>query len=716
MASPASNVSRAHETGPAAASSTGHSPVSHDKPVVDLTAITTRDDFLLELGDTLSGQASVRPVDSISTALQCLTSTKRGQVLVIDTRDLTNVLDDVKQAHSQAPNAVVLVFADTESEKQISTAVKGSNVFAVLPIPIDKRKTNAVLDGAIAEAVAKKTTAVSPAASLEVTIESFQPQHEAASTQPPEREKSKALLWVGLGVAVIALAGGGYWLATQNQRATPTAVSTPKAIPSASGAVIDNTAAQDATLEPNPTVDTSILKGKVDDLLEKARLAMRERRYLEPAGDNALLYYRSAAAADPNNGEAIDGLQRVATVAASRFEESMNSSKYDEAALALANLKAASPNDSRDGGFQLKLTAAQISKALADGNLDRASALVRQAQQSSDIPADQVAKWRADISHRQEDAKIQRLANLVSDRIRDGKLIDPVDDSAKSYVQQLRDFAPSNPTTQHAIRELDSAYLRKAREAASAKNNAEMDRWIAEARAYGVSAAEITALQRDLVSFRQKAMQAEADRLVETARDRIRDGRLTDPEQDSAAYYLTQLQAADPTSPALTQTSRDLAAKLLDRAKASALAGKTTLVDSDLTQAKRWGADPKDILAVQQTPPVAKPAAGPSGSVAAAALTLAQLTAKLKRARYVQPEFPERALTQRIGGSVIVEFIVDTKGNTRDVRIVEATPPGVFDNAATTAVKRWRYEPVIVNGAPVEVPTRMAIRFEQPSR
>src|SRR6185369_12410588 len=96
VASPASNVSQAHETGVAAASSIGHSPVSPDKPVVDLTAITTRDDFLLELGDTLNGQASVRPVDSISTALQCLTSTKRGQVLVIDTRDLTNVLDDVK--------------------------------------------------------------------------------------------------------------------------------------------------------------------------------------------------------------------------------------------------------------------------------------------------------------------------------------------------------------------------------------------------------------------------------------------------------------------------------------------------------------------------------------------------------------------------------------------------------------------------------------------
>ena len=38
---------------------------------------------------------------------------------------------------------------------------------------------------------------------------------------------------------------------------------------------------------------------------------MRERRYTEPAVNSALLYYRSAAQADPGNGEALDGLYRL---------------------------------------------------------------------------------------------------------------------------------------------------------------------------------------------------------------------------------------------------------------------------------------------------------------------------------------------------------------------------------------------------------------------
>jgi protein TonB len=643
-------------------------------------------------------------------------------VLVVDTRDLMDVRADVEQAHTQAAHAVVLVFAATETEKQVSAAVKGSNVFAVLPIPIDKRKTGAVLDAAMTDAVTRKATA-RPSASQGMSVESFQPRLDSgSSSQPPEEEKSRAPVFIGVGLAVAALAGGGYYFLNNTKHATPAPAATAAktAAPAPAAAASDNAATADTSLGPAPSVDMSIVKGKVDDLLEKARLAMRERRYLEPAGDNALLYYRSAGAADPTNGEAKDGLQRVATVAAARFDDSMNANKYDEASLALANLKVAAPDDPRNGAFELKLFNAQVARALADGNVDRAAALLRQAQGSPNIPADQLAKAKTDIARHQDDAKVQRLSALVSDRIRDGKLVDPPEDSAKTYVQQLHDLAASNPNTQRAVRELNAAYLRKAREAANAKNTSESDRWVAEARAGGVSAADIGAFQRDLVNVRQKAAQQEADRLGLAVRDRTRDGRLTDPVNDSASYYLTQLQSNDPTNASFGQLSHDLANKLVERARASAAAGKTALVEPDLTLARHWGADPKDIQAIQQQAQsrIPQPTTGGGNRAAGAAsgLTPSQLAQNLKRTKYTPPEFPAKALAQRIGGTVTVEYVVDTSGNPRDVRVVEATPPGVFDKAATSAVKHWHYEPVIANGAPVEVPVRTAIRFELPSQ
>jgi len=312
---------------------------------------------------------------------------------------------------------------------------------------------------------------------------------------------------------------------------------------------------------------------------------------------------------------------------------------------------------------------------------------------------------------------VQRIAGLVTDRIRDGRLLDPSDDSAKLYMQQLHDAAPSNSTTQRLQRELIAAYMRKAREAAIANRASEVDRFVSEAKAGGASASEINSFQKELSNAKQKAINAESDRLASLARDRIRDGRLTDPAQDSAVYYITQIQSSDSTNASIAPLSRDLAAKLIERARTAAQAGKPGgQIDGDLTQAKRWGADPKDVLAVQQIQNAPKGGGGSSAARAAqsAGVNPASLAASLKRTRYTPPEFPAKALSQHVNGSVTVEYTVDTNGDPRDVRVIEATPPGVFDKAAMAAVKRWHYDPVIANGAPVEVPVRTSIRFELP--
>jgi TonB family protein len=668
------------------------------QPAADITAVTTHDDFLLELGQTLGGQAAVRPVDTLEAALESMVGSKRGQVLAIDARDVRNVRAAVDTASAKAPRAVVLVFAEVAAEKQLGASLKGSKVFAVLPTPIDARKTQAVVEGAIADALANKaaasaTAAPPPAAGADLSIGAFRPAAAPAPGQSSRGATSRRL-FLALAAAAVALAvaGGAWWYFTRGGAAAPAPA---KVVAPPTAAPADNTVTA-------PAADTAIVQGKVDELLEKARLAMHERRFTEPAGDNALLYYRSAVAADARNAEARDGLGRVAAVLAGRFDEALSGARFDEAALMLANFKAATPADPRVGAFELKLYSAQIAKALSDGNLERAAALVHQAQQSSSIPAEQISRWRSDVSRRQEDAKVQHLAGLVDDRIHDGRLIE-ADDSAKTYLQQLLAVAPASVTTQRATHELSTAYLHKAREAALAKNSAEEERWLGEARAIGMKPAEIAAFEHEVAGARQKATQAESERLVQTARDRLRDGRLTDPPQDSAAYYLTQAQSTDPTSTSVADAGRELAQQLLARARAAIGAGKSA--DADIALARHWGADPQDLLAVQQLQSQPK---------AAAATDLAALAANLKRVRAVPPDYPQSALSQRISGSVTLEYTVDTRGETRDVHVIEASPPGVFDQAAISAVKHWRYVPMIVNGSAVEVPVKARVRFELP--
>jgi TonB family protein len=702
----ASAVSRSSRNPAAATPASAAGAPASAQPAVDVTAITTRDDFLLELGQALAGQASIRPVDSVAVALESLgTPARRGQVLIIDALHANEVRPAVDAVQGRAPHAVILVFAPGPLERQVAAAVKGSKVFAVLPSsPVDPRKTHAVFAGVIEEAAARRMPAApAPAQAVEAEFE-LESTRGAEALKVPGMSggKGRILMIAGALVAVAALATGA-WFLTRGNGAAPVPAPAAPAQEAAPPAAAPAEAPQ-AALPPAPSADLSIVHGKVDELLEKARLAIRERRYTEPAGENALLYYRSAVAADAANGEARDGLQRVAGVLAGRFDESLNAGHLEEAAQNFANFKAAVPDDRRVAELGARLANAQITKAVAELNLERAAALLKQAQQSGLLTAEQFARWKSELARRQDDARMQRLAVLVEDRIHEGKLVEPADDSARYYLRQLLSSYASSPSTARAQRNLVSAYMRKAREAAIARNGAESDRWLNEVRAAGVSAADISAFQHDLAGAQAKAARAEGDRLAQLARERVRDGRLTDPAQDSAAYYLTQLQSADPENAALATVSRELAKLLLERARAAVQAGKSA--DQDLAQAHRFGADVRDIQAVQQ----------PGSSRAGANVDPATLAASLRPVKSVPPEYPQSALAKGVSGSVLLSFTVDAKGNTNDVQVLQSTPAGVFDRAAVSAVRRWKYAPVMVNGAAVEVPTKTLVRFELPKQ
>lgn len=713
MANPASSGPRNLESGNPGSSA--ETPSASQRPTVDLTALTDRDDFLLELGEALGGQASVNPVDSIDTAVGQLAGSKRGQMLVIDARSTRDVRADVQRATQQAPNAVVVVFAETESEKQVASAVKGTAVFAVLTIPIEGPKTTAVLDAAIADAVSRSATARNAggertSAPGTVTLDAFRPSMSYSPAKEPEEPAGgpKWLLWAGLGLAVVALAAGGAWFFTHGKTMSGPGAAASGTIASHAGA-----ASESAAVLPQPAVDTSIVAGQVDDLLEKARRAMRDRRYTAPTGDNALVYYRSALAADPTSGEAKDGLRRVGDVLISRFNDAMSGAHYTDAALALATLKLADPTDSHLAPFQLQLSTAEISKAFAEGNADRAAALVHQVEQSGAAPAAQLASWRAQLSRLQQTDKVQSLATLVLDRIRSDELTSPAGDSAETYLGQLRAAAPSAPATARAANALIAAFFAKARENALAGDTADEGRWLTGARANGASAADVAEFQRQLASAQAKAAHAKSEGLVSLVRQRLSSGALTSPAGDSAADYLQQLEQSRPTGSAqaaAAQARSTLAAALIARARSEMRSGETAQANGDLAAATTWGASAAAVAAVQRLS-----SASQAKARAAQGPDLQALAAQLQRTRYVSPEYPDAALSNRVSGTVTVQYVVDKKGYTKDVEVIQSTPKGTFDRAATEAIRRWRYRPAKYNGQPVEVPVRTRIRFELPN-
>jgi protein TonB len=80
------------------------------------------------------------------------------------------------------------------------------------------------------------------------------------------------------------------------------------------------------------------------------------------------------------------------------------------------------------------------------------------------------------------------------------------------------------------------------------------------------------------------------------------------------------------------------------------------------------------------------------------------------------PFYPRTARVRRKEGYVEVEFTVDKEGGVRDIRVIAANPPGLFERAAKRAISRWKFEPHRVGGEAMAVRARQRVEFKLRSK
>jgi TonB family protein len=67
---------------------------------------------------------------------------------------------------------------------------------------------------------------------------------------------------------------------------------------------------------------------------------------------------------------------------------------------------------------------------------------------------------------------------------------------------------------------------------------------------------------------------------------------------------------------------------------------------------------------------------------------------------------------RKASGFVIVKFDIGENGHVGNVAVVESTPPGIFDDAALAAVRKWVYEPRRENGVAVNSQAKARLVFD----
>ena len=78
----------------------------------------------------------------------------------------------------------------------------------------------------------------------------------------------------------------------------------------------------------------------------------------------------------------------------------------------------------------------------------------------------------------------------------------------------------------------------------------------------------------------------------------------------------------------------------------------------------------------------------------------------------IQPQYPTDARRRGVEGHLKLMVKIDDLGRVLEAEVLEATPPGVFDEAALAAFKNARFLPALRQGTPVRFQAYMRIEFK----
>jgi len=614
-------------------------------------------DLWAQLGPMLESTVAMRHADSLSSAAAMLKPGTRT-ILLADLRGLSP--DDFAPIAGSAHNPVVIAIRDNASAGMVDQLMLEGSIHALVDAPVEQ---------------AAIMRAVNDAARISSTAEALSAVTAPSSANSGGEEKSgKPMgLIIGAVVGVLALAGAGWYFTKGSKSAETAATETDAAAPAAA-----------------PAAKAGQPAASLDEVLEKARLAMDERRYIEPNKNNALEYFRQVLVLEPGNAEATEGLKRLGGLLIARARTALDERRFDNALAELEAARSIDPNDQRLVEVDTRLDSmraqsalAQIQATLAAQNFDRAATLLEAAQKDALLPPAQIAQLSKELDGKRRSVTISRLVASAEARLAGGRLVTPNDESAKDAIQALREAGASTELVSRLNADLNQRLLASARDAAARGDQNAVAANLAAAKENGVSTAALNAAQRDITAAAQKQQRTNDDiaRYAKAAQERLAAGQLLAPANDSAVSNAERLRLLDVRNPVTVQVVRDVRGRLVAEARARLAANKATEAAAFLDAAESLGGD-ADLADLRS--------ALASAQQAAATAAAAPKLPPLKMNRPPRPKYPTSA--KGVEGWVRVEFYVTPQGRTERVRVLSSEPAGVFDAAAVEAMESARFE------------------------
>jgi TonB family protein len=654
------------------------------KQKLTVLLVTADDSLWPQVGADLNGGLVLKQLDSVDELISSMPSGQAGIVLW-DARNHPDPAAILSRLHLHSSRFAIVALDNETSSDAWTLPIQHRQVVAHVGLPIVGNVLSSALDSAHEEVNSRLALLGDGAVPL------------AATSGSPKK------LWLVPAVIGGVLLAAGLAFVLMRHGSTDL-----KPAPAATSAT-----SKGAPVPATPVKSPAEADEKVDALIEKAQQAMLDRHFIDPAAGSALSLYREVLIINPDNGEARQGLQRLSEILIARVQSALDDRKFDAALQFLETARSIDANDKRlsalDGkiaSLRAELGPAQILAALNAQNFDRATQLIDEAARTKTLPPAKLAQLRDEVHRRRDDFEVARLLKLVDTRIQQDHVIDPRNDSAVYYLDQAKQAGASGAALQGQAQDLLKRLVQLGHTAVQQRNFNDADRVLTEMHGMGAPAAMIASLQRELTLARnqQAAQKPDLPQYLELAQSRLAQGKLTEPDNDNALFYVNQLRAADPKNSGLSQITGAVQTQILDRARSSLDAGDMEKSEALAQLAAGLGTS-SDLDALNDRIRQKKAAGGD---------VLQMPEQSLTRLNKLDVQYPTRALQTNVEGWVEIGYTVKPDGAVTNVKILNSAPPKVFEASASKAVSHLRYQPVVQGGKAIAVGTQVRIVYRVP--
>lgn len=465
--------------------------------------------------------------------------------------------------------------------------------------------------------------------------------------------------------------------------------------------------------------------GDYADLLDEARIARDAGEIIAPVGSNAIELYVAAREAAPGDLVIANEINELVNQVLGMAESALLAQKAADADLAIKMVRLATPDNPRLPFLDAQLAQLNYRNAVDDARNairdKRFEDAARQISRAEAIPGVDIAETRVlkqELANARSEQRIDEVLALASSRLESDRLTSPSNDNARYYYELALSNDPKNTAAQQGLVIVASKLVLKARGAIDANQLDQAEGILNDARALDPGSSELAAATLALQNARQAkidaANRAEAERQAELERQAAAERAAEQQRQADARRRADEAAAAA----ALAATAGSAGANTAAGIASGASSGVRTagLASGDAAQAPASQSTSPDLETQSATPPAqSQENAGAVANAEAQPVSqepeMVGINA-LTRTKYVAPKYPRNAMRRDVTGFVDVGMTVARDGSVYNVSVLSAKPEDTFDEAALEAVQQWEFEPVIVDGQPVERRTAVRMAFE----